>query len=54
MKLFAECPSCTIDLWGWQRTCSDCEAAFSPSPATSPETRGHQSATASSGASIFD
>jgi hypothetical protein len=38
MKLFATCPSCTIDIWGWQRTCSACEAASSARPAESPET----------------
>ncbi len=36
MTLFATCPSCTIEIWGWQRTCSACVAAFSPSSVASP------------------
>jgi hypothetical protein len=26
MKLFAHCPVCTVDIWGWQRICSSCAA----------------------------
>ena len=54
MKLFATCPSCTIEMWGWQRTCFACGAACRPSPATPPETRGRQLAMAGNGASIFE
>jgi hypothetical protein len=27
MNLFATCPSCTVEVWGWQRMCSGCVAA---------------------------
>jgi hypothetical protein len=38
MTLFATCPSCTIEMWGWQRTCSVCATASRPSPVASPAT----------------
>jgi hypothetical protein len=54
MTLFITCPSCMIEVWGWQRTCFACGAACRPRPAASPQNRGRQSAMASSGASIVD
>ena len=44
MTLFATCPSCTIEMWRWQRTCSACVAAFSPSSLGSPGTVGRPDA----------
>jgi hypothetical protein len=52
MKLFTTCQSCTIELWGWQRTCSACGTACSPSPASPPETRGRQGAGLDAGAQL--
>jgi hypothetical protein len=45
MTLFATCPFCTIETWGWQRSCAACEAASRPSPAA-PETRDRTHAAA--------
>jgi steroid delta-isomerase-like uncharacterized protein len=43
MKLFATCPSCTTDIWGWQRACPACLATSSTDPATWSRTaRLHQ------------